>query len=568
MWLDEYFKSTIGQISELTVYRGAETMSKRKIKEQTEYSKNLNKYHKCSPRHVLVLEADISEQLKRKVFHYSELERKASNELIAIMRNNFEQLIRTKRYRKLKKLYGKYKEKGDNKKLSLITGEMTIMQKQYGVTWESCRKAMIPIQRKYGIDAIFALTRAEDIWRGVEKCLFSDGRKIRFIKKGYFPCIRAKQTNRGIIISIKDGKLVFRWNKEIINVKIKDRFETDEVNAVLSYLSDSDAIDKTAVDKFQKEGRCISTYRPCYAVLICKTIRGKLRVYVHLIIEGNAMPKYKRSGEKRHKYNDGAIGCDIGTQTIAYTSDYEVGLKNLAERGRTITSERKRRIYRAMDRSRRATNPQNYNEDGTVKKGHKTWKESKRYKKLKAKHKELCRINAENRRLAINEDVNRLRSLGNIFVTEPKNAKKLQKRAKNTTINKNGKYNRKKRFGKSIQNRCPGYFQMQVKKKFENTGGVYIEVPSDYKASQYDHTCDNYIKKKLSERMYRLSDGTLVQRDWYSSFLLYNIDFTTMTINKNKCNKTFATQYEKAEALIEYIKLNHIKVLNSGIKIV
>lgn len=36
------------------------------------------------------------------------------------------------------------------------------------------------------------------------------------------------------------------------------------------------------------------------------------------------------------------IGADIGTQTVAYTSDTEVGLKNLSERGNSIqTSERK-----------------------------------------------------------------------------------------------------------------------------------------------------------------------------------------------------------------------------------
>ena len=434
-------------------------MLKHKKTEQTEYKKNLKAYHKYSARHVLVMETDIPEQLKRKVFHYAELERKASNELIAIMKNNLEQLMRTKRYRKLKKLYGRCKEKSNNKKLSSIINEMTFMQKQYSVTWENCRKAMISIQKKYGIDAIFALTRAEDVWKGVEKSLYSDGKTLHFIKRGNLPCIRAKQSNRGIIISAKGGKLVFKWNKELINIKINDRFEADEINAVLTYLSKTSEIDKKAVDTFQEEGICINTYRPCYASLICKVIRGKLRVYIHLTIEGNAMPKYKSNGKKRHLYGNGKVGCDIGTQTIAYTSNSKVGLKNLAERGRTNTSEKKqRRIYRAMERSRRAANPQNYNKDGTIKKGRKIWKESKRYKKLKAKYKELCRINAENRRFAINEDVNRLRSLGNIFITEQKNTKKLQKRAKNTTINKNGKYNRKKRFGKSIQNRCPGYF--------------------------------------------------------------------------------------------------------------
>lgn len=114
-----------------------------------------------------------------------------------------------------------------------------------------------------------------------------------------------------------------------------------------------------------------------------------------------------------------------------------------------------------MDRSRRATNPQNYNKDGTIKKGRKIWKYSNHYKRLKAKHAELCRINERNRQLAINEDANYLRSLGDVLITEPKNASKLMKRAKETTKNNKGKFNKKKRFGKSIKNRCPGGFQRQ-----------------------------------------------------------------------------------------------------------
>ncbi|MCI7732518.1 MAG: hypothetical protein MSH53_05355, partial [Solobacterium sp.] len=88
-----------------------------------------------------------------------------------------------------------------------------------------------------------------------------------------------------------------------------------------------------------------------------------------------------------------------------------------------------------------------------------------------------------------------------------------------------------------------------------------------YRASQYDHTADEYIKKKLSDRMYKLADGTLVQRDLYSSFLLYCYDYNTQDIDKNKCIKEFEKYYNKEKALIEWIKVNKIKVLNSGIKI-
>lgn len=106
-----------------------------------------------------------------------------------------------------------------------------------------------------------------------------------------------------------------------------------------------------------------------------------------------------------------------------------------------------------------------------------------------------------------------------------------------------------------------------MKKKFKVTGGVYIEVPNNYRASQYDHMADDYIKKNLSDRFYRLQDGTLVQRDWYSSFLLYCYDYNTQDIDKKKCITSFKQQYDKEKALIEWIKTNNIKILNSGIKI-
>ena len=122
------------------------------------------------------------------------------------------------------------------------------------------------------------------------------------------------------------------------------------------------------------------------------------------------------------------------------------------------------------------------------------------------------------------------------------------KRAKKTTVNSKGRFNKKKRFGKSIKNRCPSGFQTTVEKKFKVTA-------------------DDYIKKKLSDRLYRLRDGTLVQRDWYSSFLLYCYDYRTQDIDKDKCITDFGRCYDKEKALIAWIKANHIKILNSGIKV-
>lgn len=531
-----------------------------------EYKKILKQFHKLSDRHVLVAETDMPYSDVLRVVALSDKIRKAGNELVGLMRKNYDQLLRTKRYRKLLNLYGNTIDKDKRK---AVAKQLNEMQSEYNVTWDFCRTSMIPIGKKYGIGAVFALTKAEDVWRGIEKCLYGNGKTIHCSKYGELPCIRAKQINRGIPISIKDNKVQFKLGKIVFGLQINDRFQTDEINAILSYLAEPEIVDSKAVNILLDEAYCMDTYRPCYATLVPKLIRGKYRLYLHLTIEGKAKPKYDRFGNLRHRYGKGMIGADISTQTVAYTSNTEVGLKNLSERGNSIqTSERKERLlYRAMDRSRRATNPTNYNDDGTIKKGRKTWKYSNHYKKLKAKHSELCRINAVNRKLAINEDANHLRSLGDTFVTEPKNASKLMKRAKETTVNSKGKFNKKKRFGKSIKNRCPSGFQTTVEKKFKVTGGTYIEVPNNYRASQYDHTVDDYIKKKLSDRLYKLRDGTEVQRDWYSSFLLYCYDYKTQDIDKDRCATEFENLYNKEKALITWIKANKIKILNSGIKV-
>ena len=532
-----------------------------------EYEDALKKFHKATKRHILVVETNIPQDKARQIFAHADRLRKAGNELVAIMRNRYTQLRRTKRYRKLLLLYGKEKDELKRKKYA---AQLKDMQKRYDVTWNFCRTAMIPIGKKYSVHSVFALTKAEDVWTGVQKCLYRNGKILHFSKYGDYPCLRAKQIDRGgIPISRKDNALRCRIGGMGFGLKIKDDFQQKEINAVMNYLRQPEAEDMYALKDYLDEGKLTDTFRPCYATLVPKKIRGRFRVFLHLCIEGKALPKKKENGKPRHSLGYGIIGADIGTQTVAYTSRTKVGLKNLAERGQSIQkSERQERLlYRAMDRSRRATNPQNYNADGTIKKGPKKWNYSKRYKRLRYRHANLCRKNAINRKLAIHEDANNLRGLGNIFITEPKNAAKLMRRAKETTVNKKGKFNRKKRFGKSIRNRCPGTFQSVVQQKFESTGGLYIEMPITYRASQYDHTADDYIKKKLSQRMFNLTDGTRVQRDWYSSFLLYCCDRHTLNIDKFRCRHEFSECLEKEKAMIAWIKANKIKVLNSGIKI-
>ena len=68
---------------------------------EKEYNKILKQYHKLSDRHILVAETDMSYSDVWKVVVLSDKIRKAGNELVRFMRKNYDQLMRTKRYRKL-----------------------------------------------------------------------------------------------------------------------------------------------------------------------------------------------------------------------------------------------------------------------------------------------------------------------------------------------------------------------------------------------------------------------------------------------------------------------------------
>ena len=250
-----------------------------------EYKKLLKQYHKLSDRHILVVETDMPYSDALKIVALSDKIRKAGNELVGLMKKNYDQLMRTKKYRKLLKLYGSTEDKAKRKSLA---NQLNDMQKSYNVTWNFCRTSMIPIGKKYGIDAVFALTKAEDVWRGIEKCIYDNGKTIHFSKYEDLPCIRAKQINRGIPMSVRDNALQFKLGKIQFGVQVNDRFQTDEVNAVLSYLENPDKVDADAVNTLIEETYCIDTYRPCYATLVPRMIRGKYRIFLHLTIEGKA----------------------------------------------------------------------------------------------------------------------------------------------------------------------------------------------------------------------------------------------------------------------------------------
>ena len=171
------------------------------------------------------------------------------------------------------------------------------------------------------------------------------------------------------------------------------------------------------------------------------------------------------TSEVKNGIGVGNVGIDIGTRTIAYSSRYEVKLLELCPEVENI--ERKKSIFqRKLDRQRRVNNPNNYNSDGTIKRGIKLdWVKSNKYIKTQNELRELQRKQTDIRRQSHEKLANHIISLGDRILVETMNFKGLQKRSKETTKNKQGKFNKKKRFGKSLANKAPAMLIEMINRK-------------------------------------------------------------------------------------------------------
>ena len=73
-----------------------------------------------------------------------------------------------------------------------------------------------------------------------------------------------------------------------------------------------------------------------------------------------------------------------------------------------------------------------------------------------------------------------------------------------------------------------------------NAGGSFQTVDTvALKASQFNHLTETYTKKNLSKRWNTMPDGTKVQRDLYSAFLIQNVDDTLQHTDVERCSQCY-----------------------------
>lgn len=267
-----------------------------------------------------------------------------------------------------------------------------------------------------------------------------------------------------------------------------------------------------------------------YKVKYCRIIREPFgihyRFFLQLVMEG--VPPQK------HAIGAGTMAIDPGISTMTSYNGSKLSFKELApdvnKYQEKVISEQNR-----LSKLTRINNPEYYDDKGVHIKGMRIqYSESMKRAKMRlrtAYRKQRVYVEQSNNNLA-NEW---LEDSGSVVKIETMNYKGLQKKSSKSErqdtesliTDKAGKkrsirkFKRRKRFGGSILKHAPSGFLSTIKRKVEATCGIVIDVSAlKLKASQYDHALDTYIKTSLSDRE-KIIDGHMVQRDCYSSFVIF-----------------------------------------------
>jgi len=425
--------------------------------------------------------------------------RKIYNSCISELHKRYNHMRESKAYQ----ANCKYKGKDRNK---IFNG----LNKKYNLTEYSLHDFVKPMSKYFGIDAMTVQKIATRAFDAFQELIFHKANKIKYKAYGELNSIEGKTNKQGI------------------------RFRDDTV--LFSGLKLSVIIDKNDIYAHMALQNKVK-----YCRIKREIIKGKYHYYVQLILDGIPPQKIDmNTGEIKHYTNEGVVGLDIGTQSLAICSKNDVKLLELAPDIQNI-KDKKRILQRKMDRSRRVNNPNKYNENGTINTKNKTkWIKSKHYIKIQMELKEIQRKQREIRKQSHNQLANYILTLGNDIKVETMSYKGLQSRAKNTTINKKtGKFNKKKRFGKSLANKAPSMLLTILDNKLKWIDKNLKKIDTwKVKASQYNHTSDEHNKKELDERWNDFGEFK-IQRDLYSSFLIMNVNNDLETINRDLCFEKF-----------------------------
>ncbi|MCR5670677.1 MAG: hypothetical protein K6G10_06695 [Butyrivibrio sp.] len=336
------------------------------------------------------------------------------------------------------------------------------------------------------------------MWTAFDKLLFGNGDIVHFKKYDTFSSI------------VTDGKSAIR----IVSADNKTTRKMDSAARYYCLYSSKEGkdlkmplkIDKKDIWLLEMMERDIHTVR-----ITRKKVNGTYKYYVQLAVSGAPAVKYDKKGKELHPVGNEKLGIYIDTTTLTIATKESIKTIDITMDNKI--EEEIAEINRYLDSSRRATNPENFNEDGTIKKGiikdgqrlPLKWVYSNGYKKARDKKANLQRVQAEQRKLRANKLANEIMAMGSDIIINdyPFQAAAMRKKFKEgEEKDDKGRFKKKAKAGKAIGENAPAMIVTILDNKLKARGYQGV---TKKKLENVDYQKDGYRKFYASEMLREIS---------------------------------------------------------------
>ena len=257
---------------------------------------------------------------------------------------------------------------------------------------------------------------------------------VHYKRKDSLRCLTAKKNSTGIRFSLDEGNRIgtVKWQGLVFSIDLS----------------------KCTLYEWQALQSDI-----CYCAVKREKIKGKWKYYIQITLKGHVPDKFdKQTGELKRQLGKGNVGLYFTSTSLTVSTEngtktYPLAIKN--------HEDKKTELLQKMDASRRATNPDNYSEDGTSKEKSeiKGWHFSKAYKKYRAELYEIYRKECEEKKLLQEILANEVIASGDVFNCNKMDFKFLQKN-----------------LGKKIQSASPAMLKTTIERKLSYHGVSINEI--------------------------------------------------------------------------------------------
>lgn len=341
-----------------------------------------------------------------------------------------------------------------------------------------------------------SLSIGSRMWTAFEKVLYGTGDKVSFRRRNEFNSLKTDGKSGMRLIRDEQGKPYILLSNRMAKAKqMKLYFDEPE-----------DLYGKTLYNSPVKQ-----------ITLVRRQEKTKWHYYVQLSVDVSGCPDDVLNHS--HPVNYGKVGLAIWRGDLYAVSESCVKHFSLNPWRESFEEERDE-LNRQIEALRRQNNPDNYNADGTIKKGKLSWHHSRRYLDLVRYKRELERKNKERRNIHHRHIVYELLEMGDEFVMYDFYFRTEKEEFDEENKKTNAEYRKAKERRKSIQENAPSELLTLLSQKLkQNQRPEITKCPIPKELYWYQHVEDISDKDLMPHRTIFVGGERLPQTA-YRAFLM------------------------------------------------